>query len=195
MRLAALGALAALLPAAADAHPHVFADYGVALEFSDRDLAGVRLTWTFDEQFSSGLLHDYKDLKRKPIAPATTALIQRKEFDFLKTSNYFTEIVLDGKPLTLSVRDFAVTVAGDRVTYSFTVPIPAGGPVDGTVRVVPFDDEFYVQFTRAARAAASIEGTGGAGASCQVAVVQRDAGMWGMQDADQIDCKFHRTES
>lgn len=187
-------AVAALLwPAAAPAHPHVFVDYAMVLSFDARDLTGVRLTWTFDEQFSSGLLHDYKDLRRKPITGATTRLVQEKEFDFLKNSFYFTEITLDGQPLKVTrVTDFAVAVAGQRVAYSFTVPIPPGRRPDGTVSVVPFDDEYYVQFTAAARLPVTIEGGEDKTATCRRTPTQRDAGYWGKVDADSLDCSFHR---
>lgn len=198
-RLVAAVALAlalALWPAATRAHPHVFVDYAITLKFSEADLAGVRLTWTFDDQFSSGLIHDYEELRRKPPTRALTEKIQQKEFDFLKNSNYFTEISVDGKPIKITqVKDFAVSVAGERVIYSFTVPIAAGQRPDGAVSVVPFDDEYYVQFTPGSRLPVTIEGGDDKGASCHLTAIQRDVGYWGTADADSLDCTFHRKGS
>src|ERR1051326_2776882 len=43
----------------ASAHPHVFVDYAITLLFDDHGAQAVRVSWTFDEMYSSMLLHDY----------------------------------------------------------------------------------------------------------------------------------------
>ena len=48
-----------MVSAPAAAHPHVFIDYTVTVLCGDAGITGVRLSWTFDEMYSSMLFHDY----------------------------------------------------------------------------------------------------------------------------------------
>ena len=59
MRIAVLSALGASRAAPAGAHPHVFVEAGVEVVFDEAGrVAGVRLSWTYDEFFSFMLTED-----------------------------------------------------------------------------------------------------------------------------------------
>ena len=63
--LIALLGLGTALPAAA--HPHIFIEEHVEVLFDQNNVTGVRMTWSFDELYSSMLRSDYTDTKKGPI--------------------------------------------------------------------------------------------------------------------------------
>ena len=106
-----LVSLLALLPTAAAAHPHVFVDATVEVLIEAGAVAGVRLTWTYDDLFSLMLTED---------------LEIDGDGDLALTE---TEIAA----LQASVTDWPPDYDGDLVVELGDVPLPLGAPEDHSV--------------------------------------------------------------
>ena len=108
------------------AHPHVFIDYVLTVSFNDDAPQAVRMSWTFDEMYSSMLFHDYTSRPRDALTPADVRSLRKHAFDDTADYHYFVDLKLNGKPLEVKdVTDFNAQFKNHRMTYSFTVPVRA----------------------------------------------------------------------
>lgn len=195
-RLALLPALAALLLAQpAAAHPHIFIEEHVEVLFDQNNVTGVRMTWSFDELYSSMLRSDYTDTKSGPITAKDVQKLHDKAFTNLTSVHYFTTMSLDGKPVTLGTpTDFTARFdADDKAVYSFVIPLtlPKAVAPKSLLEIAVFDPEYYVDFELASDD--PVKSTGGQAlkADCQPGTVQRDTQGWGTVDADIVSCTYH----
>ncbi|HLZ65929.1 MAG TPA: DUF1007 family protein [Aliidongia sp.] len=193
-RVAPLLALAALaIPGVAAAHPHIFIEEHVEVLFDQNNATGVRMTWSFDELYSSMLRSDYTGTKKGPITAADVKSLHDKAFANLASVHYFTTMSLDGQPVTFGTpTDFtAGFTADDKAVYSFVIPLSLPKAVaKSLLEIAVFDPEYYVDFELASDN--PVKATGGAAlkADCQPGTVQRDTQGWGQVDADIVSCTY-----
>lgn len=187
-------ALAAGLTAQpAAAHPHIFIEEHVEVLFDQNNVTGVRMTWSFDELYSSMLRSDYTGTKKGAITAKDVKSLHDKAFANLASVHYFTTMSLDGQPVTLGTpTDFTARFdADDKAIYSFVIPLtlPKAGP-KSLLEIAVFDPEYYVDFELATDD--PVKATGGATlkADCQPGTVQRDTQGWGQVDADIVSCTY-----
>jgi ABC-type uncharacterized transport system substrate-binding protein len=144
----ALTALAALLAAPAQAHPHLFVNARVALVYEGRSLQAVRLTWTYDEFFSLLLTEDLG------IDSDMDGQLTEAELDTLSgavldwPAGYAGDLYVtqQGQPVELGARqDASVAFEGGQVIERHTRPVPAAAPGGATVRV--YDPGYYTAYT------------------------------------------------
>jgi ABC-type uncharacterized transport system substrate-binding protein len=104
-----LGLMIAFVCAAAepaDAHPHIFVDAQFeAVAASDGTLSEVRDTWRFDEVFSSSVLIDFDKNENGTLDPAELSAVAKTVRTSLAKYNYYTNVTVNGKPVTLSMPD------------------------------------------------------------------------------------------
>jgi ABC-type uncharacterized transport system substrate-binding protein len=153
MKRLALAALVAALPVSwAQAHPHVFVE--VALDFVDDgagNLAGVEVTWTYDDFFSLLILTDMGLDPDGDGVLSDDELAQLKGFDLEEWPEGFEgdlyihaggqKVALD-RPVPTGVR-----LEEGRIVATHTRrfgPVPADG-----LRVEPYDPTYYVDYTLA----------------------------------------------
>lgn len=133
------------LPMTVVAHPHVFVDNYMAVEFDVKGFAGIRVAWVFDEMFSSGMLLDFDD-GDVFLSPKEISEIKAEAFDNLKEHGYFFRIQINGKPFVVKfVKDFTAEMRGGYLVYRFTVPChvsAASSPK--TIKVQVNDDSDFV---------------------------------------------------
>lgn len=106
-RVAILGAAAAaLLPAEAFAHPHIFIDAKFeAVASADGNLSELRNVWTFDEVFSSSVLLDFDknaDMtldRNELIAVGKTVRVSLEQY------KYYTNVSVNGKVVPMAKPD------------------------------------------------------------------------------------------
>ena|ERR1700722_20586787 len=148
--------LLSVSPAAA--HPHVWIDYTVNVLFDDNDLTGVRISWTFDQMYSSMLFHDYTSRPKGALSAEDIASLEKNAFVDTADEHYFIDIALNGETVPIkSVTDFTARFENHRMIYAFTVPIAAGAaPAHNTLKVDAFDYEYYIDFGLAKNAAVSV---------------------------------------
>lgn len=194
MRRLALAA-AALLAAAAPlaAHPHVIVQPRLAVQCADGRPASLRFDWTFDESFSASIL---QEVGAPPAGglfdPAAQKAIHAGFFQNLREYGYFLRIFVDDKRFRVAaVRDFQASAAGKRVSYRFVVDLPPPAkPGRHSLRVVCFDDSFFVAFDPWAPAAVAVAGETPPDWTLGLAPVKLDAGAWGAIAAQECRIAF-----
>jgi ABC-type uncharacterized transport system substrate-binding protein len=150
MRSAFIMALAALPAAPVAAHPHVFVDAGVEIVFDEAGrIAGVRLSWTYDEFFSLMLTEDLgldPDGDLAMTEPELAALSQ-SVLDWPADFGGDVFVLQDGRLLELGPRTEASVayVGGQVIERHFRpleMPVAAGTPVSVQV----YDPFYYVAY-------------------------------------------------
>ncbi|MBV9522651.1 MAG: DUF1007 family protein [Alphaproteobacteria bacterium] len=189
------GMLALCAAGDAGAHPHIFINHAMTLLFGADDIAGLRLSWTFDEMYSAVLRKD--NVTSPPGEPLSADDVQRlKENAFanLGNYNYFLNLWINGKPMKVeTVTDFDASLHDHMITYQFTVPLRSVEPrAVNEIEVVVFDNEYYVEFTLAKEHAVAVEHGDPLGAKCAIyRDVERPSEL-GPVDSDIVKCSWRR---
>jgi ABC-type uncharacterized transport system substrate-binding protein len=161
----------------AEAHPHIFIEEHMEVLFDQENVSGVRLTWSFDELYSSTLRSDYTDTKKGPITAKDVKNLHDHSFVNLATVHYFTTATLDGQPVALGEpKGFSARFdADDKAIFSFVLPLAAPKPKGKSVLdIAVFDPEYYVDFELAADSAVKTTGGDALKAECQPGTIKRD---------------------
>lgn len=190
--LAAIGGLSAA--GAARAHPHVFITYAIAVIFDDNDIAGLRVTWTFDEMYSSMIRTDYTASKTGAVTPADVKTIEKEAFSNLANYGYFVEIKVNGEPIRLkNFKDFNAKFADNRAIYQFTLPLetPDKQP-SNTIEIGVFDPEYYIEFTLREKDPLALDHAGRFATDCTVLRNERRMTVLGPIMSDLAVCTYAR---
>jgi ABC-type uncharacterized transport system substrate-binding protein len=187
--------LSLLNTAPAAAHPHVFIDYTVTVIFDDSDVRGLRMSWTFDDMYSSMLFHDFTSRPKGPLAAADINRLKRSAFEDSVKYHYFTDINLNGKTVEVkAVADFTASFENHRMTYTFTVPVKTEGPGrQNTLEVASFDHEFFIDYELAKKAPVIVENGEKLGASCAPKKARKKTSIFGPIDTMVVACTYSKT--
>ena len=131
------------------AHPHVFIDNKMTVEFENGVLQGIGFNWTFDEMFSGMILSDYDPKRTGKFDPGQVKAVKAGAFDNLANYHYFISLEVGDRKLDhFTVERFSPSVADKgKLVYSFFVPLKIPlRPTPQTVRVTVYDDSYYVAF-------------------------------------------------
>lgn len=142
-------AAAALCPAPAAAHPHVWVTARSEIVYGpDGRMSAIRHAWTFDEMFASfatqGLdANGDGKLTREELAPlAEVNVTSLKEFGFFTFSKNGEKKVVFGEPV-----DYWLEMNGKDLTLHFTLPVKADAPAKGApLKVEVYDPTYFVAF-------------------------------------------------
>lgn len=144
--------LAALLPGAAAAHPHIFVSTGVEVIFDDQGrAASVRISWTYDELFSLMIISDngYDPDGDGQLTAGELARLNGMDMEWDPEFAGDTYALLGEQPLELSrPRDW--TMAFDGASLTSTHVRDLGAPVmPGAVPLViqAYDPGYYTAYT------------------------------------------------
>lgn len=186
----------ALTEGMAIAHPHVFIDYAATILCHRETITGVRIAWTFDEMYSASLFHDYTSRPKGPLSASDVAELKKGAFQDVSEDHYFTDIVLNGKPLPVTkVEDFDASYDGRKMTYRFTVPVditPSRG--SNILEIDSFDTEFYIDFELIKRDPVTIQHGEQLKMSCEPAHVTRTTTTFGPMGTRIVRCHDERTK-
>lgn len=159
--------LALVIPAGAQAHPHVWTSVQSEVVFGpDGKVEAIRHRWTFDQFYSAmavqGLDTDgdgtYTTEELEPLAKVNVDSLH--EFDYFT----FVSAKADSIPLASPV-DYSVSFKDGIVVLTFTLPLKQPLQVDrGELTVEVYDPTFFVAFSFADDAPIEMAG---APASCQ----------------------------
>ena len=129
------------------AHPHVWINDVTTFLFEDRQLAGIRHHWEFDEIFSSYVIDEQDADRDGKLDRAEIDSIQANAFSNLRDYGYFTHLRIDGKEVPLTkVADFTARIEGDVLVYEFTLPLEKPiDPAGDRFAVGVYDPEYYVE--------------------------------------------------
>ncbi|RTR23463.1 DUF1007 family protein [Azospirillum griseum] len=150
--LCALALIAVARPAAA--HPHVFAEVSFGLQFADKGLEAIDVTWRFDEMYSQAMLPDYLKKGEKQLSAAGVQGLYNDVFRFLGDYRYYTDVTVGGN-LMKKVNAGGFTARSERGALVFHFMIPLDQPVaSGTVDLLGFDPDYFIEYTLAGAAKA-----------------------------------------
>jgi len=128
------------------AHPHVFIDAQVKVYFDASGVKGYKITWTFDKMFSELMIDEFDDDVDDQFNEQEQKLIYQKAFSNLKKFDYFTKILIDGKPFEIKyITNFKAQIHDEVMTYSFFIPCPiAISTSEKSVKIYTYDESYYM---------------------------------------------------
>jgi len=112
-----------MFPDASSSHPHVFIQNTLRIVFDQQGLAGVQVTWVFDEFFSSMIADEFDSNHNNTLEKSEIDAVKKGAFANLAKFDYFSFIKIDGKPFKVSyIQDFTAALAGGKLIYEFMIP-------------------------------------------------------------------------
>jgi ABC-type uncharacterized transport system substrate-binding protein len=197
--LAALGTLFTIVPHPAAAHPHIFVEHHMEVLFDQHGVTGLRMSWSFDEMYSSTLRTDYTDTKKGPITPKDVKSLRDQHFAPVARRHFFTTISINGEPVSVDqFSGFDAAFDDDKALYSFTIPLKPPKPDPSgknTIEISVFDPEYYIDFELVATDPVKVVGGETIGAACTNASVPHDTIGWGQVDSDLVTCTYNGSAS
>lgn len=146
-----LAALAlSLLPAAAGAHPHVFIDAGLVLNYDQRGrLASVEVEWAYDAFYSMLILEDHGIMPgRGGLAPDEAAALNGFDSDWEPGFEGSLYLGVEGRRVALAPpHSFTAELRDGRLVSRHVRPLAEPLPGDLPLLVEVYDPEFYVDFS------------------------------------------------
>jgi ABC-type uncharacterized transport system substrate-binding protein len=142
-----VGLAAMIVADGARAHQQILIEDAMTLIFGDRDIAGLRMSWTFDEIYSSMIRTGY--VHGTVVTPAEVQTIEKENFLNLANYGFFLELAINGQSIKVAeVTDFDARVQGEKIVFAFTVPLRTAERRDRNVIVARlFDPDNYVEFS------------------------------------------------
>ena len=185
-----VGLSAMVVASGARAHPHVFIDDAMTVIFGDRDIAGLRMSWTFDEMYSSMIRTDY--VRGKTMTPAEVKKIEKENFLNLENYGFFLDLTINGAPVKVkAVTDFDAKFQGNKIVFEFTVPLQTTERKDANViEARVFDPEYYVEFAMRQTDPIAIEHGEHFSTSCNVVRNEPKVSMLGPVNTDRATCSY-----
>ncbi|WP_256982651.1 DUF1007 family protein [Caballeronia sordidicola] len=183
----------ATISVSVEAHPHVWISYSMVAQMQGTSLVALQQTWVFSRGFPFSMIGDFSGMPKSGLLnPDYTATFKAQAFSMLKSSNYFTHVFVDGKPVAIGeTRNFSVSIEQGRIVYRFLLPL--GKPVDmkrERVTLGVWDDTFFVDFESAAQPMVTLNA--GSSSNCRaVAYEDRDHPIFGgtvFPEASKLSC-------
>ncbi|MCW4149323.1 DUF1007 family protein [Halomonas sp. 18H] len=143
---------AALLPATAAAHPHVWADISVTIELDEQGrVEALRQRWRLDPFYSLMLLEELKSAEGEQPMEARLDQLGSEIRSNLAPKGYFTEVRHAGEPVALDeVTEYTTLARDDRVAFHFRLPLVEPLPLDSLaggddLRYRIYDPSYYIE--------------------------------------------------
>lgn len=119
------------------------------LAFSEKGAERIEVAWRFDELYTQAMLPDYLKKGEKQLSAKAVRQLHDDVFRFLGEFHYYTDIAVNGAPL-LPVKAEGFTARVDRGVLVFAFTVPLAKPVAaGTLELLGFDPEYFVEYTLA----------------------------------------------
>ncbi|MDC7127025.1 MAG: DUF1007 family protein [Spirochaetales bacterium] len=130
------------------AHPHVYIDLCLALEFDEQGLTGFSEQWTILRTFGQTLGPVYDKNSDGIFSLEETKKIKEEVFDNIIKYNYYTYLDVNGVTcFPANVENFSVEMVGDKISFSFFVPCRIYAEEDyQTYELTVHDISRYVSF-------------------------------------------------
>lgn len=186
--LAAGAALAA--PAAALAHPHIFAEARLeVVAGEDGTVSELRNVWRFDEMFSASVVLDFDKNGNAQLDPDELAEVGRTVLESLEEFSYYTTITEDGKTVKVGKPDaINVDYKDGQLLMFFTVKPGEVMPLKGKLTFGVYDPTMYAAMDFATDD--DLVAVGDKFAACKRAVVRPDPDEVLAQNQDSLTEAF-----
>lgn len=138
-------ALMALAPAAADSHPHVFADARLEIVADDKgNVIELHNVWRFDEVFSSSVLMDFDKNTNLKLDPNELKEVGDTVLTSLGDFDYYTTLTDNGKPVKVQKPDaINVDYKDGQLLMFFAIKPAAPMPLKGKLTFGIYDPTLY----------------------------------------------------
>ena len=136
---------ALLAPAAAFAHPHIFAEARLEVVANpDGTVGELRNVWRFDEMFSASVVMDFDKNSNAELDPDELAEVGRTVLESLEEFSYYTTITEDGKTVKVAKPDaINVDYKDGQLLMIFTVKPGEVMPLKGKLTFGVYDPTMY----------------------------------------------------
>ncbi|MBL0687171.1 MAG: DUF1007 family protein [Sulfurospirillum sp.] len=102
------------------AHPHTFIDLHPNLHVEDGTIVKTEFKWKMDDMTSAMLIMEFDANNNGKIDKEESDFIYENYFLSLKSYNFYTEVEVDGKTMTLpKIKNFRATIEDNRICYFF----------------------------------------------------------------------------
>lgn len=196
-RLSAMAVLAGLLlPSAASAHPHVFAEARLEIDTSaDGRITEFRNVWRFDEVFSSSVVLDFDENADLKLDATELAAISDMVTQSLAEFDYYINVSVDGKDATIELPEAIKVDYQDGQLLMFFAVVPTRElRLNGKIAVGVFDPTMYAALDFINDEDMMV--TGGATGRCAREVVRPDPDeIIAQNQASLTEAFFETTES
>lgn len=134
-----------LAPAAASAHPHVFADARLeVVAGADGNIQELHNVWRFDEVFSSQVLLDFDKNTNLVLDQPELEDIGKTVRDSLEEFGYYTTLTQDGKSVAVAKPDVInVDFKDGQLLMFFAIKPAAPMPLKGKLTFGVYDPTLY----------------------------------------------------
>jgi ABC-type uncharacterized transport system substrate-binding protein len=140
-----LAALLALAPAAAFAHPHVFADARLEIVADDKgNVVELHNVWRFDEVFSSSVLMDFDKNTNLQLDPDELKEVGNTVLTSLADFDYYTTLTDNGKHVDVAKPDaINVDYKDGQLLMFFAIKPKVPMPLKGKLTFGVYDPTLY----------------------------------------------------
>jgi len=137
--------MALVAPAAALAHPHIFAEARLeVVAGEDGTVRELRNVWRFDEMFSASVVMDFDANGNATLDPKELAEVGRTVLESLEEYSYYTTITEDGKTVKVGKPDaINVDYKDGQLLMFFTVKPGEAMPLKGRLSFGVYDPTMY----------------------------------------------------
>lgn len=166
------GIIPALVPQAAAAHPHVFAETRTEVIAADGRLQALRHVWRFDEFFSSTVLLEFDKNTDGTLDEAEKAEVQITIKASTAEFNFFQNVYDNGREVAMTVPgEMTVGFEGSSMILIFESVPGRDVPISGAMTFGIFDPTFYTSLDFINDGDLSAKGFP---ESCKMAIVRPD---------------------
>lgn len=140
-----IAGVAWLLPAAALAHPHIFAEARLeVVAGEDGTVSELRNVWRFDEMFSSSVVLDFDKNSNLKLDPDELAEVGQTVLESLEEFSYYTTITEDGKTVKVGKPDaINVDFQDGQLLMFFALKPGQAMPLKGKLTFGVYDPTMY----------------------------------------------------
>jgi ABC-type uncharacterized transport system substrate-binding protein len=126
--------------------------------FDEKGLAGIKVSWKFDDMFASMIAEDHDANQNGVLEPDEVSEVKEKAFSYISEFSYFSYIRIDGEPFEVKfISDFDAILEGDRLVYEFTIPCHVTATEQPKkVVVCTYDPSYYTAIFFAATQSVSL---------------------------------------
>jgi ABC-type uncharacterized transport system substrate-binding protein len=128
---------------AAFSHPHMSMESRIEFRYSGTECIAIRLEWTFDPFFSASIIQEMDLDRNGRLSAAESEKVRTYAFVNLRKYGYFTYIRAGKKRVNPeTIENFVASIRGERLVYTFTVPL-AGKGYGEDFSVAVFDTTYF----------------------------------------------------
>ncbi|RLD45780.1 MAG: hypothetical protein DRI86_05075 [Bacteroidetes bacterium] len=129
------------------AHPHVFINAFLSIDFNDSGVCGIGVRWDFDEMFTELMLEEYDADANGIFDDNEKKRLYNEAFVNLKEFGFFTKIFVGNNRVEYSkTENFKAYIKDGQMIYEFYIPLSINISSDSykLINICPYDETYYM---------------------------------------------------